>query len=640
MIELKNAITNGDHINVFSLSNKLYAAEKDSSTTNVPLWWYSKCKCVASIELDNLRYLLKCSDPECEFERAYALYRLSRLSECFKIIEQHDNRHSSEGISLLLAQCYYKDEQFTKSMQHFNSLYKSFSESTELESLIAVNYLASVYRTLQPSSSTIVNDMTSSHSSSYDIWHNMSLIHLNQKDISNAKNCMERSLKLFGERLDSKLQLQFIEYTLSPTTNTHIGMLQYWGELLKQKHKDLSISSMLILANNIIVIYMNLYILNNQHPSDNTITECLNIALDTLEHFKTFIMPSNIKSSQLTRTQIIDILVNASMLYLMIRDSKRLHIANRYIKYANKISDTMNADPRVSVLFLLEFGGNEKPLDYQDNIENNDYQYFLSYHLIMIHRMLDQCQSEKIQLEWSNLAAKIVQYNQSRGNADRNSFIALIRQCALLMVNIDEDKVIDELLNPIINHSDHKSIIPCYCLALKGKILEEKGTIEKKIEAIECYKNAVIRYPQNSNEMNNILIYTLYHLNTLTAAIANLVSYSSVSNACEWSRNHKISSGMLNLVEIATSDKESTVTMTVDALLKSNYTSNKIKTRKKRHGNRMKRLIEKYGTKRDLPAKKDWSGSSGHNFRKNRRIQKKKKTGTQGIVSTLPMQQS
>lgn len=638
IIELKNAIKSEDHINIFSLSNKLYASEKASSTTNVPLWRYSKCKCVASIELGNLKYLLKCSDSECEFERAYALYRLSRLSECFKIVEHHDNRHSSEGMSLLLAQCYYKDEQFTKSMQHFNSLYKSFSESTELESLIAVNYLASLYRTSRLSSSTMVNDMISSHSSSYDIWHNMALIHLNQNDISNAKNCMERSLKLFEERLDSKLQLQFIEYTLSSTKDTHISIFQYWVDLLKQKHKDLSISSMLILANNIIVIYTNLYIVNGQHPN-GTIVAGVNMALNTLEHFRAFIMPSNIKSSQLTRSQIIDILVNASMLYIIIHDPKRLHIANEYTKYVSKISDPMNADPRISILFLLEFDGNEKALNYQD-VGNNDYKHVLSYQLLLTHKMLNRGQAEKVQSEWSNLAAKMVRYNESRGNTDMSDFIVLIRECVSLMVNIDEDKVIDELLNPIIDHSDYKSIISCYCLALKGKILQEKGSIERKLEAIECYKNAITRYPQNTNEMNIILIYTLYHLNILTSTIADLVSYSSVSSTCEWSRDQAISFGMLNLVKVATSDKESTVAMTVDALLKNNHISTGVKARKKGHRDRMKQLIEKYGTKRDLPAKKNWSRSSEHNLRKNRRIQRKKKTGTQGIVSTLSMQQS
>ena len=187
-IELKETIEKGDHNQILIVCNKIlneYPSEKEAM----------KSKIIALINLGKSEEAInfinsnKCEN-ENELEYAYALYDTKKFKES---IETIDKGEKNEIKSILLAQNYYKLNDYEKAYEIYKNIIeeKIKKEEIENESDLFTNYLASFTMTENKDDEEFFNDLKK-YLSSWESYYNYLINYIRKRDINNSFQIIKR----------------------------------------------------------------------------------------------------------------------------------------------------------------------------------------------------------------------------------------------------------------------------------------------------------------------------------------------------------------------------------------------------------------------------------------------------------------
>ena len=186
--ELKETIEKGDHNQILIVCNKIlneYPSEKEAM----------KSKIIALINLGKSEEAInfinsnKCEN-ENELEYAYALYDTKKFKES---IETIDKGEKNEIKSILLAQNYYKLNDYEKAYEIYKNIIeeKIKKEEIENESDLFTNYLASFTMTENKDDEEFFNDLKK-YLSSWESYYNYLINYIRKRDINNSFQIIKR----------------------------------------------------------------------------------------------------------------------------------------------------------------------------------------------------------------------------------------------------------------------------------------------------------------------------------------------------------------------------------------------------------------------------------------------------------------
>mmetsp|Transcript_51696 Transcript_51696/g.66213 ORF Transcript_51696/g.66213 Transcript_51696/m.66213 type:complete len:767 (+) Transcript_51696:24-2324(+) len=243
--ELRTAIKNEDYELSLTLSTKM--AKLLPEDTDI-----TKCKCVSLMHLGRFEDALKESHiPSLEFEKAYCLYQLSRLSESLKIIRQslknnnggNNDNDNNPKMKCLEAQVLYKLAEFSKASDTYQSLIHDDYKELEGSELLS-NTLAAYAQTgsnikgengrglegiskLSKSSPLLelikINDSDyQDPDKSYELAYNTACAYINNNKFHEAYQLLELSQRRLKEHLlmEEKDNMQEEEATTAASSST------------------------------------------------------------------------------------------------------------------------------------------------------------------------------------------------------------------------------------------------------------------------------------------------------------------------------------------------------------------------------------------------------------------------------------
>ena len=187
-IELKETIEKGDHNQILIVCNKIlneYPSEKEAM----------KSKIIALINLGKSEEAInfinsnKCEN-ENELEYAYALYDTKKFKESIETINKGEK---NEIKSILLAQNYYKLNDYEKAYEIYKNIIeeKIKKEEIENESDLFTNYLASFTMTENKDDEEFFNDLKK-YLSSWESYYNYLINYIRKRDINNSFQIIKR----------------------------------------------------------------------------------------------------------------------------------------------------------------------------------------------------------------------------------------------------------------------------------------------------------------------------------------------------------------------------------------------------------------------------------------------------------------
>ena len=186
--ELKETIEKGDHNQILIVCNKIlneYPSEKEAM----------KSKIIALINLGKSEEAInfinsnKCEN-ENELEYAYALYDTKKFKESIETINKGEK---NEIKSILLAQNYYKLNDYEKAYEIYKNIIeeKIKKEEIENESDLFTNYLASFTMTENKDDEEFFNDLKK-YLSSWESYYNYLINYIRKRDINNSFQIIKR----------------------------------------------------------------------------------------------------------------------------------------------------------------------------------------------------------------------------------------------------------------------------------------------------------------------------------------------------------------------------------------------------------------------------------------------------------------
>ena len=219
-----------------------------------------KCKIVCLLKLDKCKeaYHVMTTDKELQklplwHERAYCLYRQSKLDEA---ISELNNAEPSSKVDDLLAQIYYKLENYEESVNIYKTLVKNTMDSNtnERETNLAAALASSAAFKSKPVKWIGVRDST------YELCYNTACYTLASGDIDSADKNLEKAQQLCikefeDDETEAKSELAPIQ-VMKGLCLQKLGKtkeaLELYNSVLKEKFADSQ--TMAVAANNIICI--------------------------------------------------------------------------------------------------------------------------------------------------------------------------------------------------------------------------------------------------------------------------------------------------------------------------------------------------------------------------------------------------
>ncbi len=218
--ELNETIEKGDHNQSLSICNKIlaqYPTEKEAISSKI----------ISLINLgksDEAITFIKSNNIENDnrLEYAYALYDMKNFKESIDVITK--SGESNDVMNILLAQNYYKLNDYKNSYEIYKKLVeeKINSEEMENESDLFTNFLACFAMDINNKDKDFLNGLKK-YLSTWESYYNFCIIYLKNKDIENSFQLMKRVKEEYPKLEDEFNELKNLVMNLYNIQNIFEG---------------------------------------------------------------------------------------------------------------------------------------------------------------------------------------------------------------------------------------------------------------------------------------------------------------------------------------------------------------------------------------------------------------------------------